>query len=542
MVVLARNALIRCVLPSLLVLFSLLPARAFPQAFPFYDQSTTQDEKEEKWILYPFYSEERTSNSLTIALHPVFSWYKETDTEKKDFDVLWPIFSYRYRPETQASTNYRSGYLFPLYYERSERRFGRDNFDRIILPIWFEGTQGDRGRYQILVPFYWYSRNARLTTPMFPPREQTFAALFPIAGDFRGYWNRDRIRFLLWPLFVHSSEGTGSDYNQIHSILWPFFGVYSGPKVSGFRIWPLFAYVEKEGESKRAYWLWPLGHYRKGRIGKTNDGQQDVVLFIPFYARFRQPNVKLDMVFPFYGKLEVGDRVSRGYVLALYNTDLNYRKGTREQRFLLFLFRRKTPLPGYDPASIDPDVTLGGGVFPIYMRTHNANRIIKSILWPLHQYRYNRYNEFTYTRSYILPVYSRRTREFNNGDTVESRFVFPFFRYRKSTRDNVESNALHLFYYSDVENIDRLYAPLWSWWEKRENLRSGEKTLRWFRNAWIYERTATGEERKRANLLLYNFKSETAADGTKTRQIKLFFGLIRHSWQEHRAPDAPHSN
>lgn len=455
-----------------LCLLLLLPARAPAQAFPFYDREQdflNEPQRRETWILYPFYSSEQTSSTLTRSLRPLYSWHQDLPTGNKDIDFLWPVFSHRYRPQTQAAKDRRATYLFPLFYQRSEERFGKDIFDRVILPFWFEGSQTNRGRYQILFPFFWYAYNAKMITPLFPPREQTFAAIFPLAGDFRGYWNRDRIRFILWPLFVHSSGGTGQDYNQVHSILWPIFGLYSGPRTSGFRVWPLFAWVEKEGEYKRCYWLWPLGHYRQGRIGKTNDGQQDVTLFIPFYARFRQPNVKLDMVFPFYGKLQVGDRVSKGYALALYNTDTNTRKGVREQRYLLFLIRRKTPLPGFDPAKIPPDVTLGGGIFPFYTRTHNATKVSKNIIWPIHQYRYNQYQEFSYTRSYIVPFYSNRLRVYTNGKTVHSRFLFPFFRLKKTTNDDTRTNALHLFFYSDVESIDRLYAPLWSWWEKTEN-------------------------------------------------------------------------
>ncbi|MCC6546908.1 hypothetical protein IT570_07040 [Candidatus Sumerlaeota bacterium] len=511
----------------------LLPQIGSAQAFPFYHhdhESELDPELKEKWVLYPFYREVETSDTLTIALHPLFSWYRESDTEKKDFDILWPIFSYRFRAQTQAAKNSRTAYLFPLFFQRHEERYGRNIYGRMILPLWYEGRQGPRNHYRILFPFFWYGYNARLVLPFFPPREQTFIALFPLAGDFRGYWNRDRIRFLLWPIFVQSSEGTGADYNQVNSFIWPIFGIYSGPRVKGFRVWPLFSWVEKDGEFQRYSFLWPLGHYRKGRISKTNEGQQNIFMFLPFYAKFRQPKVSLDLVFPFYGKLRVGDRTSTGYALALYNTDVNTRLGIKEQRYLLFIVRKKTRLPGFDPANIPKDVTVGGGVFPFYTRVHNDLKVRKSILWPLHQYRYNVYNEFTFKRSYVVPFYSNRLRVYDDGTSVQSKFLFPFFRFKKTTDDEKRTAALHLFFYSDVQNIDRLYAPLWSWWEKTENLKTGEKSLRWFRELWIYERREDGATRKRVNAFLYRYDKTTHADGSHDGTWSVGFGLIHKSF------------
>ncbi|HMZ50933.1 MAG TPA: hypothetical protein PKH51_02180 [Candidatus Sumerlaeota bacterium] len=512
------------------VLLALLPGTLTAQAFPFYhhdDDSLSDPDHDEKWIMYPFYREEVTSNTLTRALHPLFSWYRENDTRKKDFDILWPIFSYRYRAQTQAAKNSRTIYTFPLFFQRNEERFGRDVYGRMVLPLWYEGRQGPRNHYRILFPIFWYGYNARLVLPFFPPREQTFIALFPLAGDFRGYWNRDRIRFFLWPIFVHSSEGSGADYNQIHSFIWPIFGVYSGPKVTGFRVWPLFSWVEKEGEFERYSFLWPLGHYRKGRISKTNDGQQNVFMFIPFFAKFRQPKASLDLIFPFYGKLRVGDRTSTGYALALYNTDVNTRLGIKEQRYLWFVVRKKTRLPGFDPDNIPKDTTIGGGVFPFYTRMHNSTRVRKSILWPIHQYRYNEYNEFTFRRSYVVPFYSNRLRVYKDGRSVQSKFFFPFFRYKKTTDGDSYTNALHLFFYSDVQAIDRLYAPLWSWWEKSENKSTGEKQLRWFREAWIYERMPDGSTRKRVNAFIYRYEKTTGADGQAEGHWSVLFGLFK---------------
>ncbi|MBI1292044.1 hypothetical protein GC173_12500 [bacterium] len=521
------------ILPALLVVLAvlLIPARASAQAFPFYDRQTSfQDASTtETWRLYPFHSVVETTSTMTIALHPIFSWHRNRATGGRDFDILWPIFTDTYRAERGKAKDYKSTYLFPLFFQRKETRFGQQNRDQMILPIWFKGKQGERGRYTILFPFIWYAYNARLAAPLFPPREQTFAAIFPLIGDFRGYHNRDRIFFFLWPLYVKSSEGTGENYNEVQSILWPFLGKYGGHKTSGFRLWPLVAYTSKEGEYKRAFWIWPLGQYRSGRISKTNPEKQQVTMFIPFFARFRQPNVSLDFVFPFYGDLRVGDRRSTGYFLAMYNRDVNYRQGTREDRYFLFLIRKKSRLKGFDgkPIVRDKDVPLGGGFFPFYTRTYTDRRVRKNIIWPISIYKWNKYDEYEYERKYLLPFYVDQERRFNNGDTTYIRFIFPFFRQRRSLSDVERRNVLHFFWYSDVDKIDRLYAPLWTWSERTENLRTGAVTTRLFKNLSVYEKRPDRSTQRQFKGFIADFEETAAPNGVRKGRTRLLFGLLK---------------
>lgn len=521
----------------LFCLLAILPLGAAAQVFPIYDayQSFRDDKHRETHAMWPFYIHKKTSDTLNVAVHPFYSYYEETDTKQKDIDVLWPIYTYRYRPELGAAEDYERSYLFPLFYDRKEERFGRVVADRFILPIWFEGSQGTTGRYQILFPFYWYARNARLSVPLFPQRPVTFGAIFPIAGDIRGYFNRDRVAFFLWPLLVYSSEGQRgtADFNEIFSFLWPVFGLYKGPKVSGFRVWPLFASVKKEDEFHRMYWLWPLGHYRKGRISRMNPEHEDVTLFIPFYARFRRPNIKLDMLFPFYGRLEVGDRISQGYALALYNVDINTRRKTREDRFFWFLIRKKTRLKDYSPESGDPQATVGGGFFPFYTRTYSDTRVAKNIVWPFHTYRQTEYDQYTFTRSYIIPFYVFQRRDFDDGRYAYTKFVFPFFRSRKTLDGQQQSNALHLFFYTYAGPMDRSLAPLWTVWEKQEDVNTDAKSIRAAKNLWTYEKREDGAEKRTFNLLFIDYESVKKPGESEQGHTRLFWGLIGR----HKSPE-----
>ncbi len=505
------------------------------QAFPLYDsdQAIADGEPRDTRILYPFILHRVSEEEFRVALHPLFVWSRDLESRELDFDILWPIFAHRYRPERARATEYSSSWLFPIYWQRDRMRNEERHFDRTLIPLLFHGSQGDRGRYFILFPFIWYAENARLAVPLFPPREQTIGAVFPIAGQFRNYWTRDRIRFFLWPLFVHSSQGTGEDFNEIYSFIWPVTGYYTGPRVSGFRLWPLFAHVSKEDEYRRSYWLWPLGHRRVGQISRDNTAQEDITMFIPFYARFRRPNVSLDLVFPFYGRLEVHRRTSTGYLLAIYNRETNTREMTVEDRFLWFVYRNKRPLPGVDPEDVSSRSMLGGGVFPFYVRTAGETRVRKSILWPIHQYHERREPDRTDRRSYTVPFYTNRVIEHDDGRRAVSRFIFPFFRYRQSLEGDERRDALHLLPFSDVPQLDRLYAPLWKYYEGFRNEETGERSVRWFGNMIRYERDEEATTRRRVNLLLFDYESKRTAEDERTGHTRLLFGLLGR----HRTPE-----
>ncbi|MCC5876119.1 MAG: hypothetical protein JJU11_07875, partial [Candidatus Sumerlaeia bacterium] len=389
--------------------------------------------------------------------------------------------------------------------------------------------QGNTGTYRILFPFFWYAYNAEMAFPLFPARPQTFAAFWPLIGDFRGYYNRDRIFFFLWPLIVYSNHGRGEDFIETSSFIWPIFARHGGHNVSGFRIWPLFSTVRKKDEFTRSYFIWPLGHYRSGRISRQDAREQNVFMFLPFYARIRRPDFNFDMVFPFFGSLEVGQREVDGYFLAIYNVERNYRRNTRENRILWFIWRWRKPLDGIEPEEFDDTIATGGGLFPIYTNVEGSRSRRQTIIWPIYHDRWNKYEEYEFSRRYVVPFYSSQQWDYDDGPTRKRRFFFPFFRQTQTLEGIKRENSLHLWFHTEVEPVDRLYAPIWEFWNRQENLETGEKSVHWFQTAHRFERHKDGTERRRTNLLFFDRETMRDQDGELHRgSTRLFWGLAGH--------------
>jgi hypothetical protein len=510
-----------------LVVVLLLPAAARAVAFPLYHAHTSHRDQPttETWVVYPFWHRTETTTGTITAIHPVVDWYHDTTTGERGGDVLWPVYTWRHTPRIGRMRNVDRQMLFPLFYNRRATVDDRTIHDRFLIPLWFEGEREREGMYQILFPFYWYAYNARLAFPLFPNRPQTFAALWPLVGDFRGYWNRDRIFFLLWPLFVYSTEGEGADKVETRSFVWPILGLHGGPRVSGGRLWPLFSTVTKEDEFTRTYWLWPLGHYRQGRISRKDPRQEDVLLFIPLYGRIRRPDFDFDLVFPFYGRLKVGQREVDGYALALYNREINHRRGTIERRWGWFIWRQRQFLPGRGETAEDRETTTGGGLFPVYLNVESEKHRNQSIIWPFYRYRWTQYHDNRFTREYLVPLYSSQHWAYPDGTERRRSYVFPFFRSVESREGNRRRNSLHLWFHTEVEAIDRLYAPLWELWWREDDERTGEFSVRWFQSFHAHDRRSDGSEKSATNLLFFDRRTHRDAEGAKSASTRLFWGL-----------------
>lgn len=510
-------------------------------AFPLvhYRSGNTTDTMS-LWAPWPFFQYTRTTDTLTVGIHPIMSWWKNYETGQSALHIVWPLVRRTYRPIAFKGENWKVLYLFPLLYFGRGERGDEASLTRYLLPIYYQGKRG-RGEHLIVFPFVWYARDARLIWPLFPQRPQTFFALWPFYGDFRGYWNRDRIVFFLWPLFVSSRKGTGDEAVHIDSLVWPLTGFYSGKKYSGIRLWPLFSHVKKKDAFLRMYWLWPLGHHRSG-LTPDEKTTQTLTAFFPLYAHMRADNFEYDFLFPFYGNVKVGKRTSTGYMLAIYNTTENERTGIREHRLFWFLLRWKTTFPTQEPepppvapptdddtpstpslfpVAEETDPETGWALFPIYARFSSEVKKRMWILWPFYWYRWDRAREYEFERTYLVPFYSTQERRWGDGTISRSTFVVPFFKSSLRRDGKTHRHWLHLWWYDSVDGLDRNYAPLWTFYEKDANQATGAERVRVCKGLYEYDRFPDGREQSGYNFLIFNTRSSP-----ESAETSLAWGLF----------------
>jgi len=497
----------------------------------------------EGWFPFPFVHWQRAEDYRFTALHPLFSSTQNDNIGVYKTDIAWPLIRWHHRqaPVTRDRTTLRAFFIwFSGFGERDGVRFN----DQFLAPFYWRGGQETGEKYFILFPFVWYADEARVLFPLFPSRPQRIAALWPIAGYFDGFWNRDSIKFVLWPLFVQSTKHQPEHPDRVvtTSFPWPFIAVHTGPNVSGFRVWPLFSRVSRENEFTRAYWLWPLGQYRSEQPSARYPEGRDLAVFVPFYARWRDHRLDFRLYFPFYGDLEMRGRRSRGWLLGSYTENDRLRSGVREHRLLWFIFRWTSDIEV--PEHFIDDVTgqsqlpprKGGGVFPFYIRYETPDTMSINYLWPFgRRYITNEFTQegdlnFRFRRSYLFPFYAGQMKDHTNPDLFPDRRYYYFPAMRRIQRPDgwQYQSAPHLWPYLELDFLDRNYAPLWTVWSKEENAATNEMKVRVLGNVWQNDRFENGAERKRLDLFLFRAERSRNAEGERGHSTRLLFGAVEH--------------
>ena len=141
--------------------------------------------------------------------------------------------------------------------------------------------------------------------PAFGGRTETgerYGGLFPIAGVAKQRFGKERIEFLLFPLFGRSRDESG--FVRTH-VLWPFFSFGRGGGRELVRFWPFYGRDRRAGEWDRRFALWPFLHWRTERPGEPTE--QRVRLVLPFWGESRTAHARSRFVLgPLYMKSEDG--------------------------------------------------------------------------------------------------------------------------------------------------------------------------------------------------------------------------------------------
>jgi hypothetical protein len=269
----------------------------FRAAGPFWENAESPEGKKLQAFPRPFYAR---------AVDPA--------ADRDSWDCLWPISSGKTFGKQQ------SWRLVNSYFFDRDRTDPQSLYHYWFLPFWFHG------------------------------RDETgvgYKALWPLGGEIRNILWKDRIRFILWPLW------TQSEVNDVRTtdVLWPIISKTTTPDhhLEQWRVFPFYAYAKNARQYEKRTILWPLwtqARYTHPKAtgtawvlwplyGRVDLNSQKGWMFLPpFFQHVRSEKLTRTLFpWPFFVR-ETGFR-EKLYLWPLYG----YRKdGVLERRYWLWPF------------------------------------------------------------------------------------------------------------------------------------------------------------------------------------------------------------
>jgi hypothetical protein len=246
------------------------------EVFPLYGQSQKEGVYSKKFVLWPFYTTQKTGLNTDNPTEKSFllPLYARTDSPKKTSrSYLWPFFGYT---DDRARKIHEVDYFWPFI--STVRGEGR-NADT-FLPVYSREEYPDGKKVWYAWPLF---RHEEIRSDIF--NQDLDRVLFFLYRDTRESWPKDgsqRRRTALWPLFLYNSSPHGvsslslpapveSFFNKegIEENWAPFWRLYQrrwdeeGNSASSL-LWNLY-WLERRG-SELAYELFPLVSYRRTKL------------------------------------------------------------------------------------------------------------------------------------------------------------------------------------------------------------------------------------------------------------------------------------
>ncbi|MBI5373904.1 MAG: hypothetical protein HZA77_00605 [Candidatus Schekmanbacteria bacterium] len=265
--------------------------------------SSFGEEKETSYT--PFFSFKKSDVHREYRLLPFFGYESDTEKDKTQLDILWPISKYSREKDT---VNLR---VLPfLFYKNDMNRTWMKRKYLYALPLYIS-SEKDNQKSQVFFPFY---------------------------GKFEGWFGRDSLDIYMFPLYTKSVKDDETSYNY----LWPIVQKGKGAGKESFRVWPLYGMDKVEGKHDKVFYMWPFFNRQKF-YGDDGQLSKDRLLFLPFYGYLKSKDRQIDMfMFPIYmGEKRPGqDYIRRDIVWPIVSYTRSEKRNVT-QAFPLFRIDKK---------------------------------------------------------------------------------------------------------------------------------------------------------------------------------------------------------
>ena len=408
--------------------------------------------------------------------------------EEKDTTKQWAI-----APLTLAHTEDKSiGYseydfLYPFI---TYDRFGGEYRWHIFQLFSFAGGQNpdeSKDRRFTLFPIYFQQRSDDPT--------HNYTALVPLYGELRNRLFRDRINFVLFPVYSRTVKKDVVTYNAP----FPFFHVRHGNSLEGWQVWPLTGHEHKDvtwktngfgdkemiGGHDSRFVLWPFFTTAQTDTGTTNAAKQQGL--IPLYSYYRS---------------RLRNSTSILWPLGVTHTvDTEHKFNEWDAPWPLIEFARGE---GKDL----------NRVWPLFSRGHNKSLVDNWYLWPVYKYNSVKSESLERDRTRILfflySVVNERNTE--SHKTLRRTDFWPFFTHRKDFdgRERLQVLSIMEPFFPSNKSIERDYSQLWSLWRAENNPKTGaaSQSLLWN----LYRRDTAPQSKKVSFLFgLFQYQANPVA-------------------------------
>ncbi|MBI4230274.1 MAG: hypothetical protein HY608_05500, partial [Planctomycetes bacterium] len=314
-------------------------------------------------------------------------------------DFLWPLGAYR-------SDGERSSFrLTPLHVRHTRPDGPGPDWDAVTLLLLWTGRDPEAGGY---------------------------ASLFPLGGTLKDRIGKDRIDYVLFPLWSRTVVGE----TRSHNVLWPFFNRTTGA-VRGSKAWPLYGRYRKSREdgtpvSDRRFFLWPFVTFHRDGLDRQTPSR--LLFLFPFYGSF-EGRVRSDRawLFPFFRhRVQRGSQPREDWKMPFPFVHIGWGEGYRRRDFWPFAGR----------------LTVGD-----LRRTY--------AIWPLIRHETRSSSEGRDAMTFVLPFYIASKAWDAQGEPARSRrLVWPLYG-RSAGPGGARSRAvLPLLWFADETPPGRLFGPI----------------------------------------------------------------------------------
>lgn len=328
-----------------------------------------------------------------------------------------------WRPFYSTSVNgerWRKDYLWPLY---TRKGFQDEVYGRFLFFGYSADFSPTTDRHRTwVIPFYFQGTSAA---------GEDYLAVFPIGGSIQEFLGRDRLWFVLFPLFARSSIND----LQTTSVLWPIISKTSGTGVERFRVWPVYGRSIRDNEFEKTFVLWPV--YTSVKYTNDRNPGGGFILF-PIYGRVITERSENQWFFPPFFRFAQGEDERVVYAPWPF---IQWSDGNVHKRY----------------------------IWPLYGKKDTGTLSREFWLWPLIWNSKTEYAGYDLHRKRLVPVFACESEVvtepmgvYEAGD-VMSRYwkLWPLMSWERN-QDQSRFRLLELWPLRHTAGIERNWAPLWT--------------------------------------------------------------------------------